>query len=95
MTRVTLENCLTGGVHLTNLGWSGMSSVKSFGILDEGWGVRVGALSAPIAVIADIARDRRHRKGKVLPLINTDITDRNTGLKWVSPGLNYVSTLES
>jgi len=36
----------------------------------------VGARSAPIAVIADIARHRRNREGKGLPLIHTDDADQ-------------------
>jgi len=35
-----------------------------------------GRTSDGIAGIADIARHRRHLKGKVSPLINTDDTDR-------------------
>jgi hypothetical protein len=38
MTRVTLSICLTSGVHLTHLIWTGMIPVKPFGILVERWG---------------------------------------------------------
>lgn len=51
-----------------------LSSARQSGIPRGGGG---GARSAPIAGIADIARNRRDRKGKSLPLINADDADRN------------------
>src|SRR5947209_2459754 len=54
-------------------GWGSMGR-KRVSLLKMGTEGGVGgAQSAPIAVIADIARDR---KGKTLPRINTDNTDQ-------------------
>jgi hypothetical protein len=49
-----------------NLGSLGTTEGKCFGILVDWEGEGVGALSASIAVIADIARHRRDRKNKNL-----------------------------
>jgi hypothetical protein len=38
-----------------------------------------GRASAPIAGIAEIARHRRNREGKGLPLIHADDADRKAG----------------
>jgi hypothetical protein len=48
-----------------------------------------------VSEIAMIAKDRRDRKGKTSPLINTDNTDRKQEITGSSPGLSCVSLLES
>jgi len=48
----------------------------------------VDARSAPIAGIADIARHRRHRKGKALPLVETDL-----GGGKINPGVESAKSL--
>ena len=82
-----------------NLGWIGMTPLKSTPIWDDPRGEgRVW-----IAGIADIARHRRNRKGKTVPLINTDDTDLKADIgtwlkstpKWNALGWGDVSALES
>ena len=76
-----------------NLGWSGLTPSETYANLGwegEGEGWRAKRAIAGIAVIADIARDRKtqnlyhrghggtQRQGKISPLIRTDDTDRRT-----------------
>jgi hypothetical protein len=53
-----------------------MTEVPVFATKVEKWGVVAGAQGAPIAEIAVIAGIAVIGRGKTLPLINTDDTDR-------------------
>jgi hypothetical protein len=68
-----LECLLPSHAKTARLGPVGMTLVKPFGILVEGWGEGV---AAPVRGYRRDRRHRRDRKDNTSPLINTDDTDR-------------------